>query len=49
MDIYKSVKTSTETVMKNPEMLNFVADYLNTKKFAILINVRKWQNIKVCS
>ena len=32
MDIYKSVKTSTETVMKNPEMLNFVADYLNTKK-----------------
>ena len=32
MDIYKSVKVSIGTVMKNPEMLEFVADLYNTKK-----------------
>ena len=30
MDICKSVKTSTGTVMKNPEMLKFVPDHLKT-------------------
>ena len=32
MSIHKSVKTSIATVMKNPEMLKFVPDYLKTKK-----------------
>ena len=32
MDIYKSVKISIETVIKNPEMLEFVPDNLKTKK-----------------
>ena len=32
MDIYKSVKISIGTVMKNPEMLKFVPDHLETKK-----------------
>ena len=32
MDIYKSVKISIGTVMKNPEMLKFVPDHLKTKK-----------------
>ena len=32
MDIYKSLKIDIGTVMKNPEMLNFVTDHLKTKK-----------------
>ena len=32
MDIYKSVKANIGTVMKNSEMLKFVADHLKTKK-----------------
>ena len=32
MDIYKSVKISTGTVMKNPEMLKFAPAHLKTKK-----------------
>ena len=32
MDIYKSVKISIGTVMRNPEMLKFVPDRLKTKK-----------------
>ena len=32
MDIYKSVKISIGTVMKNPEMLKFVPDHLKTEK-----------------
>ena len=32
MDIYKSVKISIVTVIKNPEMLEFVPDNLKTKK-----------------
>ena len=32
MKIYKSVKASIGTVMKNPEMLKFVLDHLKTKK-----------------
>ena len=32
MDIYKSVKISIETVMRNPEMLKSVLDHLKTKK-----------------
>ena len=31
MDIYKSVKISVGTVMKNPEMLKFVPNHLKTK------------------
>ena len=31
MNIYKSVKISIETLMKNPEMLKFVPDHLKTK------------------
>ena len=31
MNIYKSVKISIRTVMKNPEMLNFVPDHYKTK------------------
>ena len=31
MDIYKSVKISIGTVMKNPEMLKFVPDHPKTK------------------
>ena len=32
MDICKSLSISIVTVMKNPEMLQFVPDYLKTKK-----------------
>ena len=32
MDIYNSTKVSIETVMKNPELLKFVPDHLQTKK-----------------
>ena len=32
MDIYKSVDINFGTVMKNPEMLMFVLDHLQTKK-----------------
>ena len=32
MDIYESVKISAGTVMRNPELLKFVPDHLNTKK-----------------
>ena len=32
MDIYKSVKISARIVMKNPQMLKFLPDYLKTKK-----------------
>ena len=32
MDTYKSLNISIGTVMKNPEMLTFVADHLKTKK-----------------
>ena len=32
MGIYKSVKISIGTVMRNPEMLLFVPDYVKTKK-----------------
>ena len=31
MDIYKSVKISIGTVMRNPEMFKFVPDHLKTK------------------
>ena len=32
MDIYKSVRISIATVMKNREMLKFVPDHLKNKK-----------------
>ena len=32
MDIYKSVKVGIGTVMKNPEMLQFVSNHVKTKK-----------------
>ena len=32
MDIYKSVKISIGTVMKNPKKLKFVPDHLKTEK-----------------
>ena len=32
MDICKSLNISIGTVMKNPEMLKFVPDHLQTKK-----------------
>ena len=32
INIYKSLNISIRTVMKNPEMLKFVPDYLKTKK-----------------
>ena len=32
MGIYKSVKISIGTVIKNPEMLKFILDRLKTKK-----------------
>ena len=32
MDIYKSVKISIGTVMRNPDVLNFVPDHLETKQ-----------------
>ena len=33
MDIYKSVKISIGTVMKNPEILKSIPDNLKTKKY----------------
>ena len=36
MDIYKSVKISIGTVMKNPLILKFVSDHLKTKKICKL-------------
>ena len=32
MDVYKSLNISVRTVIKNPEMLKFVSDHVNTKK-----------------
>ena len=32
MDIYKSVKISIGTVMRNPDVLKFVPDHLETKQ-----------------
>ena len=32
MNIYKSVKISIRTVMRNPEMLKFVPDHRDPKK-----------------
>ena len=32
MDVYKSLNISVGTVMKNPEMLDFVPDHLKTKE-----------------
>ena len=32
INVYKSVKFSTGTAMRNPEMLKFVLDHLKTKK-----------------
>ena len=32
IDIYRSLNISNGTVMKNPEMLNFVPDHFKTKK-----------------
>ena len=32
IDIYKSVKTSIGTVMKNPEMFKLIPEHLKTKK-----------------
>ena len=32
MDIYKSLNTGIKTVMKNPEIIRFVSDHINTKK-----------------
>ena len=46
MDIYKSVKTSTGTVMENPKMLKFFPDHLKTKMFK---NAVKKLSIKICS
>ena len=31
MDIYKSVKISIGTAMRNPDMLKFISDHLKTK------------------
>ena len=32
MDIYKSLNTGIKTVMKNPKIIRFVSDHINTKK-----------------
>ena len=32
IDIYKSLNISIITIMKDPEMLKFVPDYINNKK-----------------
>ena len=37
MDIYRSVKISIETVMRNPEMLKLVSDHLKTKKYVNML------------
>ena len=31
-DNYKSLKTRIRSIIKNPEILKFIADHLNTKK-----------------
>ena len=35
MDVYKSIKISIRTVMKNPKMSKLVSDHLKTKKMCI--------------
>ena len=41
MDIYKSLNINIGTVMRKPEMLKFVPDYLKTKKIRkLLIYIR---------
>ena len=35
MDIYKSVKISIGTIMKNPEISKFYPDHFKTKKMCI--------------
>ena len=41
MDIYKSLNINIGTVMKNSEMLKFVADHLKTKK-CISIQLKRY-------
>ena len=49
MDIYKSLSISIGTVMKNPEMLKFVRDYLKTKKMCKQEVKKITLSIKICS
>ena len=49
MDIDKSVKISIGTVMRNPEMLNFVSDYLKTKKICKHAVKKTTFSNKICS
>ena len=44
MNIYKSVKISIRTVMKNLKMLKFVPDHLKTKKMCNMqLKIYPWQ------
>ena len=47
MGIYKSVRISIGTVMKNPEMLKFVLDHLKTKK-CVSMQLKITLSIKIC-
>ena len=57
MDIYKSLDINIETLIKNPEMLKFVLDYLKTKKICkhevtklpyVLRYVSDWYKTQIC-
>ena len=48
-DIYKSAKISIGTVMRNPEILKFVPDYLKTKKICKPAVKKLPYLIKICS
>ena len=38
---YKTLKTSTETILKNSEMLEFVPDQLTTKR-CVKLQLKTW-------
>ena len=42
MDLFKSVKISIETVIKNPEMLKFVSHHLKTKKIICKLQLQNY-------
>ena len=48
MDVYRSFNISSGTAMKNPEMLQFVADHPKTK-ICVSIQLKNYLSIKICS
>ena len=48
MDIYKYLNISIGTVIKNPQMLKFIPDYLQTKKY-VSMQIKNYLSYLICS